>query len=399
MRYDVRMAATPKAPAKPAASTQVIQAGAGQAQSALIGQFFEVFRADLEAAAASSKLEMQAFRSSLFAEAQRNPDVLQAIRESPESVLQCCSVALQNGWLVGATHGQAYLVPRNTKTAAGWKKALTLMSGYKGLLEQVKRCEGFIRAGADVVYEEEMVEGGFSWDRDSKPVHPWRVIKDRSDAKIVAAYAWIERVAAGRVTYDVAVLDRDQILDRRDRSDGWRAFTEGKIQSTPWSTDFGPMSRKCPIRALIVGGTVPIRREVVAMVAEEDLVETGAEVIRSESLTPATRSRVAALEDKLSVREEITMPAAAELDAVPVADTPEQAAAKAIEAAAATKAAEEAAARQAAIEALVAAAKAAKLGAWRDLQLWLQDEVGRSVERLSDLTAEELVTLTEKLKA
>lgn len=395
------MAATPKAaPAKPAASTQVIQAGAGQAQSAAINQFFEAFRSDLEAAAASSKLEMQAFRSSLFAEAQRNPDVMQAIRESPETVLHCCLQAAQNGWLVGATHGQAYLVPRNTKTPGGWKKALTLMSGYKGLLEQVKRCEGFIRAGADVVYEEEMVEGGFSWDRDDKPIHPWRVIKDRSDAKIVAAYAWIERIAAGRITYDVAVLDREQILDRRDRSDGWKAFVAGNIQSTPWSTDFGPMARKSPIRALIVGGTVPIRREVVAMVTEEDLVDTGAEVIRSESLKPATRSRVAALEDRLGVREEVTMPAAAaEPEAAPVADTPEQAAAKAIEAAAATKAAEEAAARQAAIEGLVAAAKAAKLGAWRDLQLWLQDEVGRAVERLSDLTAEELVTLTEKLKA
>lgn len=390
------MAVTPKAPAKPAASTQVIQAGAGQQQSALIAQFFEVFRADLEAAAASSKLEMQTFRSSLFAEAQRSPDVLQAIRESPESVLQCCSIALQNGWLVGATHGQAYLVPRNQKGPGGWKKALTLMSGYKGLLEQVKRCEGFIRADAGVVYEEEL--DTFSWDRNGKPIHPWRPIKDRSDAKIVAAYAWIERVAAGRVTYDVAVLDREQILDRRDRSDGWKAFTEGKIQSTPWSTDYAAMARKCPIRALIVGGTVPIRREVVAMLAEEDLVDTGVEVVRSESLTPATKSRVAALEDKLGVREEVTMPATAEPEKVEP-DTPEQAAAKAIEAAAAAKADEVAATRQAANSALAEAARGAKMGAWRDLQLWLQDEVGRSVERLSDLTDQEVAACTEKLKA
>ncbi len=45
------------------------------------------------------------------------------------------------------------------------------------------------------------------------------------------------------------VLDLPDIIDRRDRSPGWRAFQAGKIKSTPWSTDFGPMARKSAVKA------------------------------------------------------------------------------------------------------------------------------------------------------
>ncbi len=69
-----------------------------------------------------------------------------------------------------------------------------------------------------------------------------------NDNHITHSYAisWPMGHRADRV-FDV--LDLPDIINRRDRSSGWKAFNAGKIKSTPWATDFAAMSRKSAVRA------------------------------------------------------------------------------------------------------------------------------------------------------
>ena len=69
-----------------------------------------------------------------------------------------------------------------------------------------------------------------------------------TDNPVIFAYAisWPMGHRADRV-FDV--LDLPDIIARRDKSAGWKAFKAGKIKNTPWSTDFPPMARKSAVRA------------------------------------------------------------------------------------------------------------------------------------------------------
>jgi recombination protein RecT len=44
------------------------------------------------------------------------------------------------------------------------------------------------------------------------------------------------------------VLDKERVLKSRDRSEGWKAFAENKIKSTPWKNDEEEMWRKTAVK-------------------------------------------------------------------------------------------------------------------------------------------------------
>ncbi|MBX5020437.1 recombinase RecT [Rhizobium lentis] len=67
----------------------------------------------------------------------------------------------------------------------------------------------------------------------------------RGDAFVV--YALAELKDGGILHEVMSVSDINRI---RDRSDAWKAFTEKKIKSTPWSTDWTEMARKTVFRRL-----------------------------------------------------------------------------------------------------------------------------------------------------
>jgi recombination protein RecT len=65
--------------------------------------------------------------------------------------------------------------------------------------------------------------------------------------EVFAVYALVELMTGGLMH---EVMNIKQINAIRDRSDGWKAFKDGKIKSTPWSTDPEEMSRKTVFRRI-----------------------------------------------------------------------------------------------------------------------------------------------------
>ena len=68
---------------------------------------------------------------------------------------------------------------------------------------------------------------------------------ERGEAFVV--YALAELKDGGILHEVMPVADVNRI---RDRSDAWKAFKDGKIKSTPWSTDWSEMARKTVFRRL-----------------------------------------------------------------------------------------------------------------------------------------------------
>lgn len=64
---------------------------------------------------------------------------------------------------------------------------------------------------------------------------------------VYAVYAKAELIDGGLV---FEVMTTEDVNSIRDRSDAYRAFKNGKIKSTPWSTDWSEMARKTVFRRL-----------------------------------------------------------------------------------------------------------------------------------------------------
>lgn len=339
----------------------------------MVDAFVGTFSQAINAALSTAKMEADAFRTALLTEAMASQDLVLAIQSSPESVLQALTSATQLGLLVGRQHGQAYLIPRKQ----GGKPSVTLQLGFRGLLQCVMRHKEFRQAYAECVYADEI--GQFFWDRIGKPVHPWRPGVDRSDEKLVAAYAWVED---SRGVVHAIVLEREQLLARRDRSDAFRAFVSGKVSSNPWHTDFAAMCRKTAIRALLTRGTVPVEHRLTAALwREQD--EDDVERVRDAEVSVVGTQPVAAPGVGVAGLAEAATAADTE-DEQPEQDE------------AAAKVEQERAAKR---DALVLAMRGAGMSAWAQMQPWLIAELdGRQISGLRDVGDAEMDLLLAVLR-
>ena len=155
--------------------------------------------------------------------------------------------------------------PRRNKHQGGRHEA-TFMVGYKGLLELARRSAEIRRIDANVVYQGE----NFALDpQTGKVTHDYSFSTDRSDDKVVGAYAYAYlRDSEDPIT---RILNRKQIEDRRRRS--------GASNSGPWVTDYEAMCRKTALRALLGSGLIPLSNERLSRAVELDdthhTVDTG----------------------------------------------------------------------------------------------------------------------------
>ncbi len=191
-----------------------------------------------------------------------------AFAASPATAMSCLLMAAQCKLLPGGKYGMFYLIPRNMsrKTSSGWVKIpeVTALIGYKGLMEMAKRHPRVHSITAQVVYEGE--EFAFL-PGEAKIVHKWRGDIERTDDKIVAAYARciITEPNSSVAVHDEPILhcmSRSEVEKIRSRSESWKSAEQSYNGQTPrrdspWHTDFAAMARKTVLRALLNGGSVP----------------------------------------------------------------------------------------------------------------------------------------------
>lgn len=226
--------------------------------------------------------------AAVAADFQKQPKLCEAAVGAPETVWECLSVAANCGLVPGSAHGQFYLIPR--WNGRNRRVECTYIVGYKGLAELAMRHPRVHKVEAFLVYEGEP----FDFDPGAgKLTHKYRLDVDRSDEKIVAAFSRVVlTVGNGGALPDPEplfwVMSRDELLKARDRSDGYKAFTEGKTKSTPWDTDFAAMCRKTVMRRHFTGGSVPRSADLIMAVDMEQRHE--AEMLGSQAVTAAEQA-------------------------------------------------------------------------------------------------------------
>lgn len=242
----------------------------------------------LEAALADTGTQFGRFASAAALELANNPKLEPVIRENPRSVLACLVESASLGLVINRQRGEYWLIPREVGQGRGKprKKTCTGMVGYKGYLALMRRHPDVLGVRADVVYEGER----FEWDRTTGVVkHSFSFGTRRENDAVVGAYA-VATLREGPPA--VVVLDRDQLDERRRRSeaDQFAASQRAKKAdwgtTSVWDTDFVAMCRKSAARALGQSGEVPlsdaaanaIDREVQEEVRIAQATEVPAEV-------------------------------------------------------------------------------------------------------------------------
>ena len=154
---------------------------------------------------------------------------------SPGSVMQAAMTAAVLGLDVDGVTGQGYIVP--------FKGKAQFIVGYKGYISLAANA-GWLVSG-DVVRTADQ----FRYGRGLNPFldHLPAPGGPKERGEIVYAYATARHAT---IPPDFHVLHVSQVNKIRNRSEGYKAFIQNKIASTPWESDYEPMAIKTAIRAL-----------------------------------------------------------------------------------------------------------------------------------------------------
>lgn len=248
--------------------SEIVKAGPKNVGEALVLNYQEKFEKALGYELISGHLSFGNFLVAVAEDVANSPKLAEAFQVSPGTAVSQLLMAAQCKLLPGSKYGYFYLIPRamNRKTPSGWVKTpeVTALIGYKGLLEMSKRHPRVHKIEAQVVYEGE--EFAFL-PGESKIIHKWSPDVDRSDEKLIAAYARcvITEPNSTHAVHDEPIIhcmSRKEIEKSRSRSEAWKSAEEswnGKPpkKDSPWHTDYAAMCRKTVLRALLNGGSVP----------------------------------------------------------------------------------------------------------------------------------------------
>jgi len=180
----------------------------------------------------------------------------------PALVFREVSKAAALGLLLDQQLGEAYLIEAyNARTK---QREPQLRVGYRGLMK-LGRQSGELK----MIYAHEVcVRDHFDVELggEKKLIHKPDVFSDRGP---VVGYYAVAKYTDGEMDFEP--MSVSQIHEIRDRSDGWRAYQEGKIKNTPWFTDEGEMAKKTVIRRLIK--RLPQSPQLAAAIGIEDEAE------------------------------------------------------------------------------------------------------------------------------
>lgn len=178
------------------------------------------------------------------------------------AMMECASLGLEPN----TTMGHAYLIPfKNRKKGT---VDIQLIIGYRGFIKLMWQSEQLLGLDASVVYKGDE----FSYERGSNR-HLTHISRGGREGRApLQAYAFVKLKHGGE---EFEVMEYDDVLRIRDKSDGYRAAlrdkSDGKewlYQKSPWVGNEPEMAVKTAVRRLVK--FVPISADV-SRAADVDL--------------------------------------------------------------------------------------------------------------------------------
>lgn len=158
----------------------------------------------------------------------------------PRQVLREVMKIAALGLVIDAQLGEAYLI-------TGWSKDGPLPQiriGYRGLLKLARQSGDVAKIYAHEVCANDKVAGKLGTNKFLE--HEPDLFGDRGE--VIGFYAVVQ-FKDGETDFEP--MNIAQVNAIRDRSDGWKAFTEKRIKDTPWASSYDEMGKKTVIRRLL----------------------------------------------------------------------------------------------------------------------------------------------------
>lgn len=162
---------------------------------------------------------------------------------SKESLLQAVLNVSNVGLTLNPAAKEAYLIPR----WSGLTKSneASLEPSYIGLVKLLTDTGSVKSMVCQLVFEGDFFEVDLA--NNTNPVTHKPSFTNRGQKKIVGVYALATLSDNNR---QVEWMELSEIEDIRERSETYKAFKAGKIQSCTWASDFGEMARKTVIKRI-----------------------------------------------------------------------------------------------------------------------------------------------------
>lgn len=160
----------------------------------------------------------------------------------PRLIFREVSKAAGLGLLLDPLLGEGYIV-----TAYNYKTKKTepqLRVGYKGMCKLARQSGNVSGIYAHEVHAFDEVECDLGFPKVFH--HRPKLFSDRGEL-----IGYVATITFKDGTFDFEPMSTEQCQGIRNRSDAWKAFKDGKIKSTPWSTDEVEMSKKTTLRRLM----------------------------------------------------------------------------------------------------------------------------------------------------
>lgn len=183
---------------------------------------------------------------------QTNPDLVEADRRT---LFAAATRAAQMGLLPDGREGAIV-----TKRGRDGGKVCEFRAMVAGIMKMVRNSGEVSVWSVQAVYANDKFE--YELGDNERIVHK-PVLKDRGE--LIAFYS-IVKMKDGEISREVMGID--EVHSIRNRSDAWTAYKNGKIKSTPWSTDEAEMGKKTVIRRH--SKRLPLSTDIDGMLREDD---------------------------------------------------------------------------------------------------------------------------------
>lgn len=213
----------------------------------MTGKTVEVFKGEILPPAKAEELwtslpaqiKPAVFERNLMNALMANPDLMNF---DARLVYREVAKAAALGLLLDPILGEGYLV-----TAYNYKSKRVepqLRVGYKGMAKLARQSGNVRNLYAHEICQLDHVEADLGFPKVFH--HKPKLFTDRGPI-----IGYVALITFDDGTFDFEPMSLEDCLGIRDRSDAWKAFKEGKIRSTPWSTDESEMCKKTVLRRLL----------------------------------------------------------------------------------------------------------------------------------------------------